>query len=365
MSHTTVFSPASLEGAFVRDIGYSIGTSSGADHSEIALSGSSNGTGTANFTFTNAFLVNLLAGLAYGLVDPGFSIIPAGCLITDIDVAIAAQADTYGVGTAYTWSAYWDNILLWSGAVPNGGPFSLGGTTGGLSLTRNGQSKLWGSPTGGSATFPFGWRINGSSTVPSIDGFAIQSVTVTLTWVYPVPEPPTPVTATETCESIRLDWTASAGPSPTFTIYRSLTSGSGFSSIATGVTGSTYTDSTGTLGLLYYYYITETTEGGTSAASVEVSGRFVTNIWWVLPNGTKKASCSQPACTMYPYDIVWEGVTYAAGTCMPWTLTTSPEDDSSYCAADDGSWYHGACPIVPKQWRLQQFSLKQRPEATS
>jgi cellulose 1,4-beta-cellobiosidase len=53
-------------------------------------------------------------------------------------------------------------------------------------------------------------------------------------------------------------------------VYRSTSSGSGYTSIASGITALTYTDTTGTKGTKYYYYIIGTNCKGTSSSATVV-----------------------------------------------------------------------------------------------
>ena len=125
----------------------------------------------------------------------------------------------------------------------------------------------------------------------------------------------------------------------------------------------TYTQTPGYTGADSFIF--KTNDGANDSPVGTISLTVAAASWWSLPNGTKQNACAQPACTMYPYDITFGGVVYPAGTCMPWTVSTSPVGNASYCQATDGSWYHGACPIIPRQWRLEQFTIKPRNESSS
>ena len=64
------------------------------------------------------------------------------------------------------------------------------------------------------------------------------------------PAAPTGLTATPATGAVNLSWTASTGAA-TYNVERSATSGGGYTQIGTS-TGTTYSDSTGTLGTTYY-----------------------------------------------------------------------------------------------------------------
>ncbi len=74
-------------------------------------------------------------------------------------------------------------------------------------------------------------------------------------------------------ETIYLNWSDNGESDfASYTVYRSTTSGSDYSVIATGLTASTYTDNTVSNAVTYYYIVTAVdTSGGESADSAEIS----------------------------------------------------------------------------------------------
>ncbi|HLP78566.1 MAG TPA: LamG-like jellyroll fold domain-containing protein, partial [Candidatus Paceibacterota bacterium] len=92
------------------------------------------------------------------------------------------------------------------------------------------------------------------------------------------PVAPTNLTATATGSSVTLDWADNTEPDlASYTVYRSTTSGSGYASIATGLTNSAYTDNTVTEGVTYYYVVTAVdTAANESAMSAEASATLTT-----------------------------------------------------------------------------------------
>ncbi|MBN1766242.1 MAG: hypothetical protein JW860_13360 [Sedimentisphaerales bacterium] len=71
------------------------------------------------------------------------------------------------------------------------------------------------------------------------------------------PAPPTGLTATAGDGSVSLDWNNNGEPDlDSYKVYRSTTSGSGYSQIAMNVTNSNYTDNSVTNGTTYYYVVT-------------------------------------------------------------------------------------------------------------
>ncbi len=71
--------------------------------------------------------------------------------------------------------------------------------------------------------------------------------------------------------SINLSWTQSYATS--YTIQRATVSGGPYTTLATGVTGTSYTDSGLTLGTTYYYVVTAIKSGYQNLNSVEVSAK--------------------------------------------------------------------------------------------
>ena len=86
----------------------------------------------------------------------------------------------------------------------------------------------------------------------------------------PVPTAPTGLMATAPYAGVVLAWTGVSTAS-SYNIYRSATSGSGYSKIASGVGNTTYNDSTVTAGVAYYYVVTAVNISGESPFSNEAA----------------------------------------------------------------------------------------------
>jgi hypothetical protein len=79
-------------------------------------------------------------------------------------------------------------------------------------------------------------------------------------------------TATAGTNQVVLTWPAISASAPiTYSVSRSLSSGSGYSTIASGITALTYTNTGLTKGTKYYYYITATNCKGTSSSATVVN----------------------------------------------------------------------------------------------
>jgi fibronectin type 3 domain-containing protein len=103
----------------------------------------------------------------------------------------------------------------------------------------------------------------GSADNPSIAGIQIETPAA-------VPAAPTGVTATAGAGNVSLAWSASTGAT-SYNVYRGTSAGGeSATAIATGITGTSYTDSAVTAGTTYYYEVAAVNSTGTSAKSSEV-----------------------------------------------------------------------------------------------
>ncbi len=92
------------------------------------------------------------------------------------------------------------------------------------------------------------------------------------------PSVPASLTASAGTANVALTWGAATGDGPvTYTISRSTSSGSGFTALATGQIGTTYTDLTALNGTTYYYVVTATNSNGTSSPSNEATARPISS----------------------------------------------------------------------------------------
>ena len=96
--------------------------------------------------------------------------------------------------------------------------------------------------------------------------------TITITTTVSAPNPPTGLTASWSIVGsspvVDLNWTNSAGAT-SYKMYRSNVSGSGYSLIASGLSGGPYNDSTVSFAHSYYYVVTAVSAGGESGYSNE------------------------------------------------------------------------------------------------
>ncbi len=175
-----------------------------------------------------------------------------------------------------------------------------------ISQTGNGQAQLaWNSATGaasytvkyGTTSGSYGTTVSTSATSPlTISGlsngttyyFMVSAVNAvgsgttqnatseTSLALYSVPTAPASLTATPSPGSVALSWSLVSGSGTlTYNVYRSTTSGSGYTALTTGISGTTYTDSTVTNGTTYYYVVTLNNISGESSYSNEASVRSI------------------------------------------------------------------------------------------
>src|SRR5258708_3870290 len=117
-------------------------------------------------------------------------------------------------------------------------------------------------------------KANGSYVITK-DNYNGNSVVIyTLTAGTPPPPPPaapTRLAATAVPRSqINLSWTASSGAT-SYNVKRATVSGGPYTTIATGVTATSYTDATAVNGTTYFYVVSAANVGGESANSAQVS----------------------------------------------------------------------------------------------
>ncbi len=89
--------------------------------------------------------------------------------------------------------------------------------------------------------------------------------------VCPLPSVPTGLAATAGNAQVALAWNAAVGAT-TYNVKRSTTSGGSYTTIATGVTGTSHTDTTAVNGTTYFYVVSAVNSCGETANSNEASG---------------------------------------------------------------------------------------------
>ena len=100
--------------------------------------------------------------------------------------------------------------------------------------------------------------------------YALTATNGTLSLAASVPPAPTGLAATPGTGEVALSWNASSGAT-SYDVQRTLTSGSGYTLIASLVSGTSYTDASVSNGTTYYYVVSAVNNGGEGPNSAEVS----------------------------------------------------------------------------------------------
>ncbi len=147
------------------------------------------------------------------------------------------------------------SYLVWR-STTSGGPYAA------LATLRSGTSY---SDTGLTAGTTYYYVV----TAANLGGDGANSAQASAVALPPMPGTPTGLVAgSVSSTSIGLTWSASSDAA-TYTIKRSLTSGGPYTSVATGITATTYFDAGLTSGVTYYYVVTAVNAAGESSNSNE------------------------------------------------------------------------------------------------
>jgi len=143
-----------------------------------------------------------------------------------------------------------------------------------------------------------------------------------------VPAAPTALTASSGSALVTLNWTASAGATG-YNVKRATTSGGPYTTVATGVTGTTYTNTALTNGTTYYYVVSAVNGAGESANSAQASatpqaavtvpaaptgltataGNAQASLTWTASAGATGYNVKRATTSGGPYTTVATGVT--------------------------------------------------------
>ena len=236
----------------------------------------------------------------------------------------------------------------------------LGSFTISSAVASSGQTALsWGSSSGatsydvkyGTATGVYGTTFaNTTSTSSTVTGLtngttyylmitaknatgSLNATSEVTTNPIAIPTIPASLTGVATHNQVALSWGASTGSGTiTYTVYKSTTSGSGYSSIATSLSSPNYTDTSVTDGTVYYYVVTSSNAGGTSNNSAEFDAEPINNFSLSsLSTGNSTALLNWGAATgATSYDINYGTATGVYG--LTASNQTSPGTVSSLTA---------------------------------
>jgi hypothetical protein len=173
--------------------------------------------------------------------------------------------------------------------------------------TRAGNVLLWTSPILASGSHTLKLRVTGTHSAASTDNFVVPDRVDISSGNSANPSTPTGLSATPGNGQISLSWLPSSG-AISYNLYRATTSGAeGSTPIASGVVGTTYTNTNLTNGATYYYTVAASNSAGMSAQSAEASA---------MPNSGAALGDGTYTVTNLASKLVWDDPAFAkiAGT---------------------------------------------------
>ncbi|SDG18911.1 cellulose binding domain-containing protein [Chitinophaga filiformis] len=249
-----------------------------------------------------------------------------GVAITNISpagspVISSATADTAVLGTAFSYAVT---------ASPAATSFSAAGLPAGLTID-SATGIISGTP-GATGTFPV--TLNAANNIGG--GSAVLMLKVVSN--VPPAAPGSPALAQETDSTIRISWSPSADAT-SYTVKHALTAGGPYTSIVSGVTGTSYVDATAYPGH-NYYIITASAGSMEGAASTEVTLQLPPTIPSVpaVENASGKVILSWSAARgADTYNVKRSAVRGGPYTTIASGLTVTQYTDS---AITNGSYYY-------------------------
>jgi len=159
------------------------------------------------------------------------------------------------------------------------------------------------------------------------------------------PIAPTGLSTTQGDAQVTVTWSASSGAT-SYNVLRSTTSGTGYVPIATGITGTSYSNTGLINGTTYYYVVQAVGSGSTSVISAQVQATPTASTPCsnpiVVPNSAKNITLNTTGTACYKVAQTIHG-----WTCSSWdqrTMSVSGGASSSTCGytispSPDGAYY--------------------------
>ena len=201
----------------------------------------------------------------------------------------------------------WSNVLgadsyIVERATTSGGPYTAIATNTTTPFTNNATATTYLDTGATSGSTTYFYVVVAQNNYVGNSALSLQGNGQPLNGVAPLA--PLGVAATGGTNQIVLTWNTDTGAT-NYTVYRSTTSGSGYTSIGTTATIS-YTDTTGLIGgRIYYYVLTASNAYGTSGNSSQVSASSVT--------GPGPANLTATGNTSDQVVLTWNNVSGATG----------------------------------------------------
>ncbi len=228
--------------------------------------GSATGVGSTTTASTSATIGSLTAGTAYTFRVTATNTVGSGASIASSNTRTATPM-TRPVISSITQTGAGQAFLVWtSGTGSTGSNVTYGISSGSYPSTAATGAASPYTLTGLTPGTDHYVMVTATNSSGSLDALPEVSLLVLDT-----PLAPTGVTATGGPSSITITWNDSANAS-SYTVYRSMTSGSGYAALAScsGISTPTCTDTTASAGTVYYV-VRASNIGGTSGYSSEAS----------------------------------------------------------------------------------------------
>jgi fibronectin type 3 domain-containing protein len=203
---------------------------------------------------------------------------------------LAAIADDATVALAWSAASGADSYQVKRATAPGGPYTTLASGVTGLTYTDN-------AVTNGTTYY---YVISGVNPVAE----SANSAEVSALPLPPVPAAPATLTATPGNSTVALAWSAAEG-ADSYNVKRATNSGGPYATLASGLTSTSYNDTSAVNETTYYYLVTATNLGGESESSPEVSATPVTPP--VAPAGLAATSGDASA------SLAWNSVAGASG----------------------------------------------------
>ncbi len=272
----------------------------------ISLRVTSNSSNGANYTSSNgtaAFRPQLV--VTYDASTPTPPPAPTGLSATSGNAQVSLSWTASSGATSY-------NVRR---STTNGGPYTTVSTPGAVTTTSYTDSGL----TNATTYYYVVTAVNSAGESGNSNEASAQPAAAPTK-----PDPPTGLSASAASgdKPVSLTWTAPAGTVDSYTVKRSTTTGTGYSSIGSTSTTS-FSDTTAIAGQTYYYVITASNTGGESGNSNEATatlrpaaptglsanpGNAQVTLSWTGSSGAASSTVKRSTTNGGPYSTVASGV---------------------------------------------------------